>query len=51
MNKGGFSWKRTAGITRVKIKTSRATEIPLEKIEQQGKMGKMVTGGSVHLCK
>ena len=29
MNKGGFSWKRATGVTRVKCKISRATGIPL----------------------
>jgi hypothetical protein len=45
MNKGGFSWKRATGITRVKSKISRATGIPLTKSGRQRKVGKMVTGG------
>lgn len=44
-NKGGFSWKRFVGITRVKQNISRKTGIPLTKSGRQRKIGKMVTGG------
>mgnify|MGYP007123477431 CR=1 FL=1 len=40
MNKGGFSWKRAVGITRVKSRISRATGIPLTKGGRQRKLGK-----------
>ena len=46
MNRGGFSWKRAVGVTRVKNKISRATGIPLTKSGRQRKIGKMVTGGA-----
>ena len=45
MNKGGFSWKRFVGITRVKSNISRSIGIPLTKSGRQRKIGKMVTGG------
>jgi hypothetical protein len=45
MNKGGFSWKRATGVTRAKLKVSRATGIPLTKSGRQRKVGRMVTGG------
>lgn len=45
MNRGGFSWKRFLGVTRMKQKISRATGIPLTKSGRQRKVGKMVTGG------
>ena len=45
MNKGGFSWKRATGVTRVKSKVSRTTGIPLTKSGRQRKVGKAVTGG------
>ena len=44
-NRGGFSWKRTLGVTRAKQRISRATGIPLTKSGRQRKIGKMVTGG------
>ncbi|MDO9546127.1 MAG: hypothetical protein Q7J07_05190 [Pelolinea sp.] len=44
-NKGGFSWKRYIGITRVKQNISRKTGIPLTKSGRQRKIGKIVTGG------
>jgi hypothetical protein len=49
MNKGGFSWKRALGITRVKSSISRATGIPLTKSGRQRKIGKIVTGGGCAL--
>ena len=45
MNKGGFSWKRAAGVTKAKQSISRATGVPLTKSGRQRKVGKMVTGG------
>jgi hypothetical protein len=45
VNKGGFSWKRAVGITRLKSSISRATGIPLTKSGRQRKIGKIVTGG------
>lgn len=44
-NKGGFSWKRATGVTRMKRKISRATGIPLTKSGRQRKLGKILTGG------
>jgi hypothetical protein len=45
MNKGGFSWKRVTGITRVKSSISRTTGVPLTKSGRQRKIGGAVTGG------
>ena len=45
--KGGFSWKRLTGITRVKSKISRTTGIPLTKSGRQSKIGGKITGGVV----
>lgn len=45
MNRGGFSWKRAAGISKAKSKISRATGIPLTKSGRQRKIGKAVSGG------
>ena len=45
MNKGGFSWKRALGVTRVKTRISRATGVPLTKSGRQRKIGRMVSGG------
>ncbi len=45
VNKGGFSWKRAIGITRVKQNISRSIGIPLTKSGRQRKVGKIVTGG------
>lgn len=45
MNKGGFSWKRFVGVTKVKSKVSRTTGIPLTKSGRQRKVGKIVTRG------
>jgi len=44
-NKGGFSWKRLTGVTRVKQNISRKTGIPLTKSGRQRKLGGMVTKG------
>lgn len=45
MGRGGWSWKRAAGITTAKRKISKATGIPLTKSGRQRKVGKMMTGG------
>lgn len=39
MNKGGFSWKRLLGITKVKQDISRATGIPMTKSGLERKIG------------
>lgn len=44
-NRGGFSWKRALGVTRVKQKIARKSGIPLTKSGRQRKIGKIVTGG------
>ena len=38
-NKGGFSWKRAAGVTKAKQKISRATGVPLTKSGRERKLG------------
>lgn len=48
-NKGGFSWKRAAGVTKAKQKISRKTGIPLTKSGRQRKVGKAMTGGGCSL--
>ena len=45
VNKGGFSWKRAIGVTRVKQNISRSTGIPLTKSGRQRKVGNIATGG------
>ncbi len=45
MNKGGFSWKRAAGLTKAKQKLSKKSGIPLTKSGRQRKMGKALSGG------
>jgi len=42
-NKGGFSWKRFTGVTRIKQKISRKTGIPLTKSGRQRKLGSLIT--------
>jgi hypothetical protein len=49
VNKGGFSWKRAVGITRMKQRVSRSIGIPLTRSGRQRKVGKMLTGGCVVL--
>jgi len=44
-NKGGFSWKRATGITRMKQGISRTTGIPMTKSGRQRKAGRILTGG------
>lgn len=45
MNRGGFSWKRAAGISGAKSRLSRSLGVPLTKSGRQRKVGKMVSGG------
>lgn len=45
MNKGGFSWKRLTGVTKVKQKISRSTGIPLTKSGRQRKIGGIIYKG------
>lgn len=44
MNRGGFSWKRFIGITRVKQNISRQIGIPLTRSGRQRKIGSMIVG-------
>lgn len=44
MNKGGFSWKRLVGITRVKQNFARKTGIPTTKSGLERKIGGMILG-------
>ncbi len=45
MNRGGFSWNRFLGISRVKYNISRKTGIPLTRSGRQQKIGRWVTRG------
>jgi len=45
MNRGGFSWKRFLGITRIKRNISRKTGIPTSKSGRQQKIGRIVSKG------
>lgn len=45
MNRGGFSWNRLLGITRVKSNISRKIGIPLTKSGRNQKIGRMVSKG------
>ncbi|MFN3639341.1 MAG: hypothetical protein ACK4UK_00340 [Flavobacterium sp.] len=45
MNKGGFSWKRFVGISKVKSNISRKTGIPLTKSGRNQKIGRTVSKG------
>jgi len=45
MGKGGFSWKRATGVTKVKTGISRAAGVPITKSGRQRKVGKMVSEG------
>ncbi len=45
MNRGGFSWKRLLGVSRVKSNISRKIGIPLTKSGRNQKIGKLVTRG------
>lgn len=44
-NRGGFSWRRFLGISRVKYRISRKTGIPLTKSGRNQKIGRLVTRG------
>lgn len=44
-NRGGFSWRRFLGISRVKYRISRKTGIPLTKSGRNQKIGRLVTKG------
>lgn len=44
MNKGGFSWKRALGITKVKRNISQTTGVPLTKSGRQRKLGAALMG-------
>lgn len=43
--RGGFSWKRATGLTKIKRSISRTTGIPLTKSGRQRKIGKFLTCG------
>ena len=43
MNKGGFSWKRLIGVSKVKTKIAKATGIPTTKTGRQQKLGRTIT--------
>lgn len=45
MNRGGFSWKRLIGISRVKSNISRKIGIPLTRSGRNQKIGRMATKG------
>jgi len=45
MNKGGFSWKKLSGISRVKSNVSRKIGIPLTKSGRNQKIGRIVSKG------
>jgi len=42
MNKGGFSWKRLTGVTRIKSSISRSIGVPLTRSGRQRKLGSAV---------
>lgn len=42
MNRGGFSWKRFFGITRMKQNISRKTGIPMSRSGMYQKIGRLV---------
>ncbi len=45
MNRGGFSWKRLLGISRVKSNLSRKIGIPLTRSGRNQKIGRMLSKG------
>jgi hypothetical protein len=49
VNRGGFSWNRLLGITRLKSSISRATGMPLTRSGRERKIGRMITGGGCAL--
>ena len=42
MNKGGFSWKRITGVSKVKSKISKATGIPTTKAGRKRKRNSLI---------
>ena len=44
MGKGGFSWKRATGITKMKTRVSRSTGVPLTRSGRQRKLGSILAG-------
>jgi len=44
MNKGGFSWKRFTGATRLKSRIAKTTGIPTTRHGRQRKVTRLVTG-------
>ena len=50
MNKGGFSWKRFTGVSRVKSSLSCKIGIPFSKTGRDAKIGRFVTGGGCCLA-
>lgn len=45
MNRGGFSWRRFLGVSRVKSNISRKIGIPLTKSGRNQKIGRVITKG------
>lgn len=45
MNRGGFSWKRLLGISRMKATISRKMGVPLTKSGREQKIGRVITQG------
>lgn len=45
MNRGGFSWKRLVGISRLKSNISRKIGIPLTRSGRNQKIGRMLSRG------
>lgn len=50
MKRGGFSWKRFLGISRMKSDISRKIGIPLTRSGRERKVGRMVTKGCFDSC-
>lgn len=50
MNKGGFSWNRFLGVTRIKQNISRKIGIPLTRSGRQRKLGGLIMGKGVCDC-
>ncbi len=49
MNRGGFSWNRLLGISRVKSNISQKIGIPMTKSGRDQKIGKIITKGCLGL--
>lgn len=49
MNRGGFSWNRFLGISRVKYNISRKTGIPWTRSGWHQKVGRLLTRGCMPL--